>query len=63
MNYYIQGDAANADKIRAAFEKLGYDTSRHLFNAMSVLYFTMNQQNILLNNSNKQWSNETLSSV
>ena len=26
MNYYIQGDAANADKIRAAFEKLGYNT-------------------------------------
>lgn len=42
MNYYIQGDAANADKINAAFEKLGYDTSRHLFNAESVLYFTLN---------------------
>lgn len=27
MNYYIQGDAANADKIKAAFEKLGYDIS------------------------------------
>lgn len=27
MNYYIQGDAANADKIKAAFERLGYDTS------------------------------------
>lgn len=27
MNYWIQGDAANADKIRAAFERLGYDTS------------------------------------
>ena len=27
MNYYIQGDAANAERIRAAFEKLGYDTS------------------------------------
>jgi len=27
MNYYIQGDAANADKIRAAFEKFGYDIS------------------------------------
>ena len=42
MNYYIQGDASNADKIRVAFEKLGYDTSRHLFNAKSVLYFTLN---------------------
>lgn len=40
MNYYIQGDADNADKISAAFEKLGYDTSMHLFNAKSVLYFT-----------------------
>ena len=27
MNYYIQGDAANSDKIKAAFEKLGYDIS------------------------------------
>ena len=25
MNYFIQGDAANADKIKAAFEKLGYE--------------------------------------
>jgi hypothetical protein len=41
MNYYKQGDGANADKIKAAFEKLGYDTSRHLFNAKSVLYFTL----------------------
>jgi len=41
MNYYIQGDAANADKIKAAFEKLGYDTSGHFFNAKSVLYFTL----------------------
>jgi len=41
MNYYIQGDAANADQINAAFEKLGYDTTGHLFNAKSVLYFTL----------------------
>ena len=41
MNYYIQGDAANADQIKAAFEKLGYDTTGHLFNAKSVLYFTL----------------------
>jgi len=27
MNYYKQGNAANADKIRAAFEKFGYDIS------------------------------------
>ena len=44
MNYYIQGDAANADQIKAAFEKLGYDTSRHLFNAKSVLYFTLDDE-------------------
>jgi hypothetical protein len=42
MNYYIQGDAANANKIRAAFEKLGYYASRYFFNAESVLYFTLN---------------------
>lgn len=42
MNYYTQGDPANANKIRTAFEKLGYDTSRHFFNAESVLYFTLN---------------------
>lgn len=41
MNYYIQGCAANAEQIRAAFEKLGYDTSRHFFNTKSVLYFTL----------------------
>lgn len=27
MDYYKQGDPANADKIKAAFEKLGYDIS------------------------------------
>jgi hypothetical protein len=41
MEYYIQGDAAKADQINAAFKKLGYDTSGHLFNANSVLYFTL----------------------
>ena len=41
MNYYIQGNEDKADKIKAAFEKLWYDTSRHLFNAKSVLYFTL----------------------
>lgn len=25
MEYYIQGDAANAERIKAAFERLGYD--------------------------------------
>ena len=41
MNYYIQGCAAKADQIKAAFEKLGYDTTGHLFTAKSVLYFTL----------------------
>ena len=27
MNYYIQGDAAKADQIKAAFESKGYDVS------------------------------------
>lgn len=40
-NYYIQGNEEKADQIKAAFEKLGYDTSGHLFNAKSVLYFTL----------------------
>jgi hypothetical protein len=42
MDYYIQGDPAKAEQIKSAFKKLGYDTSRHLFNAKSVLYFTLN---------------------
>lgn len=40
MNYYIQGDAANADKIKAAFEKLGYDTGNLGFTS-SQLYYTV----------------------
>lgn len=40
MNYYIQGDAANADQIKAAFEKLGYKTIEYCFNAERTLYFT-----------------------
>lgn len=41
MNYYIQGNKEKADQIKAAFEKLGYDTTGHLFTAKSVLYFTL----------------------
>jgi len=44
MDYYIQGNKKRADEINAAFKKLGYDTSRHLFNAESVLYFTLNSE-------------------
>lgn len=42
MNYYKQGDAANADKIKAAFEKLGYNTRVNgwSFNADCGVYFT-----------------------
>lgn len=38
MNYYIQGDAANADKIRAAFEKLGIDVLDFGFADKTVVY-------------------------
>lgn len=40
MNYYIQGDAAKADQIKAAFEKLGYNT-RNLKFTSSQLYYTI----------------------
>jgi len=40
MDYYKQGDPANADKIKAAFEKLGYKTIEYCFNAERTLYFT-----------------------
>ena len=41
MNYYIQGSPTRAEQIKTALKKLGYDTSGHLFNANSVLYFTL----------------------
>ena len=40
MEYYKQGDAANADKIKAAFAKLGYDTSGWIYNSDRGVYFT-----------------------
>lgn len=40
MNYYIQGDAAKADKINAAFEKLGYNTGNLGFTS-GQLYYTV----------------------
>lgn len=39
MNYYIQGDAANADQIKAAFEKLGYEPYCWTFE--TEFYFTV----------------------
>jgi hypothetical protein len=40
MNYYKQGDAANAEQIKAAFEMLGYDTGNLGFTS-SQLYYTI----------------------
>jgi len=40
MNYYKQGDAANADKIKAVFERLGYDVKVWCFT--SRIYYTLN---------------------
>ena len=40
MGYYIQGDAARADQIKAAFEELGYDTGNLGFTS-SQLYYTI----------------------
>ena len=40
MNYYIQGCAAKADKIKAAFEDKGYDTTGWKFNVEGVFYYT-----------------------
>lgn len=38
MNYYIQGNAAKADKIKAAFEKLGIDVLDFGFADKTVVY-------------------------
>lgn len=38
--YYIQGNPARAEEIKAAFEKLGYKTIVYCFNAERTLYFT-----------------------
>lgn len=40
MNYYIQGDAARAEEIKAAFEKLGIKASGYDFSRKDVLFFT-----------------------
>lgn len=42
MNYYIQGDAARAEQIKAAFEKLGYSTSLHTFFDEDTVFITLN---------------------
>lgn len=40
MNYYIQGDAAKAEQIKAAFEELGYDATGWTFNVEGGFYYT-----------------------
>ena len=40
MNYYIQGCAAKADKIRAAFENKGYDVTGFDMCNDNILFFT-----------------------
>lgn len=40
MNYYIQGDAAKADKIKAAFKKLGCDVTGFDMCNDNILFFT-----------------------
>lgn len=40
MNYYIEGDAAKAQQIKAAFEKLGIRASGYDFSRKDVLFFT-----------------------
>lgn len=40
MDYYIQGSPERSEEIKAAFEKLGYDTYPGNFNNKYLLYFT-----------------------
>lgn len=40
MNYYKQGDAANADQIKAAFEAKGFNTLGINFDNKTLLYFS-----------------------
>lgn len=43
MNYYIQGDAANADQIKAAFERNGINTSANSnYGISNLFYFSCN---------------------
>jgi hypothetical protein len=44
MNYYIQGDAAKADQIKAAFEKLGYYVTGFDMRNDNILFFTYKLQ-------------------
>ena len=44
MNYFIQGDAANADQIKAAFEKLGFTKISQCFEYDDYLYFSVGKR-------------------
>jgi len=44
MNYYIQGNKENADQIKAAFEKLGYDVTGFDMCNDNILFFTYKLQ-------------------
>ena len=52
MEYYIQGNAAKAEQIKAAFEKLGYDTTGWEFNVESGFYYTTERKRINIACSN-----------
>lgn len=46
MNYYINGDAAKAEQIKAAFEKLGYDINGWNFDDEQGIYYTSERKRI-----------------
>ena len=58
MDYYIQGDAANAEKIKAVFEKLGVasNADRYNYKNDNVLYFTAGGM-IHMIDANGSWAN------
>ena len=42
MDYYIQGDAARAEEIKAAFERLGIDTNNYGIGNDCYIYYSSN---------------------
>ena len=58
MNYYIQGDAANAEEIKATFEKLGVasNADRYNYKNDNMLYFTAGGM-IHMIDANGSWAN------
>lgn len=45
MNYYIQGDEAKAEQIKAAFDKLGFDPAGWNCDGIHSVYFTVPDDN------------------